>query len=87
MMYKVETSSRFRRELKVAQKRGLDIGKLEAVVDLLSKGVTLPLKNKDHALTGDYTGYRECHIAADWLLVYRVEEDVLVLYLFSTGTH
>ena len=86
-MYRIETSSKFRRDLKTARKRGYDINKLEAVVDLLSKGVALPGANRDHSLTGDYSGFRECHIAPDWLLIYRVEKDVLVLYLFRTGTH
>jgi len=87
MRYKIRQSKRFKRELKTAEKRGWDMDKLDAVVELLSKGVTLPLKNRDHALTGEYDGYRECHITSDWLLVYRIEEDVLVLYLFRTGTH
>jgi len=56
-------------------------------VELLSKGVTLPLKNRDHALIGDYKGFRECHITPDWLLIYRIEDDVLVLHLFRTGIH
>jgi len=86
-MYSIEMSSKFRRELKTARKRGYDIDKLNAVVDLLSKGTALPLKNKDHPLTGDYSGFRECHITPDWLLIYRIEKDVLVLYLFRTGTH
>jgi len=86
-MYQIEMSTKFRRELKTARKRGYDVEKLNAVVELLAKGVTLPLKNRDHALTGDYEGFRECHITPDWLLIYRVEQDVLVLYLFRTGTH
>ena len=53
----------------------------------LSRGETLPERNKDHALTGDWIGHRECHILPDWLLVYRVEDDVLVLTLARTGTH
>jgi mRNA interferase YafQ len=86
-MYIIEMSVKFRRELKTARKRGYDIDKLDAVVELLSKGVTLPIKNRDHALTGDYKGFRECHIAPDWLLIYRIEQDALVLYLLRTGTH
>jgi len=77
-------SSKFRRELKTAHKRGYDIDKLDTVVDLLAKGVTLPMQNRDHALAGNYEGFRECHIASDWLLVYRIEQDVLVLYSHST---
>jgi mRNA interferase YafQ len=86
-MYKVEMSSKFRRELKAARKRGYDVDKLDAIVELLARGISLPLKNRDHALTGNYDGYRECHITPDWLLIYRLENDVLVLYLFRTGTH
>lgn len=86
-MYEVEMSTKFRRDLKTARKRGYDVDKLDAVVELLAKGVTLPLKNQDHSLTGDYEGYRECHITPDWLLIYRIENNVLVLYLFRTGTH
>jgi len=86
-VYKIEMSVKFRRELKTARKRGYDIDKLDAIVELLSKGVTLPVKNHDHALSGDYQGFRECHITPDWLLIYRIEKDVLILYLFRTGTH
>lgn len=87
MKYEIELSARFRRELKTAAKRGWDMNKLNAVVELLAQGVTLPLKNRDHALTGSYEGFRECHITPDWLLIYRLEENILVLYLFRTGTH
>jgi len=86
-MYKIEISSKFRRELKTIRKRGYDIDKLDVIVGLLSKGITLPIKNRDHALIGDNKGFRECHIAPDWLLIYRIEEDRLVLYLLRTGTH
>ena len=68
-------------------KRGLKIKLLEDVIAALAMGETLPEKNKDHALTGDWVGHRECHIQPDWLLVYRVEDDVLVLTLSRTGTH
>jgi mRNA interferase YafQ len=87
MKYEIQQSARFKRDLKVAMKRGYDIDKLEEVVDLLANGITLSSKNRDHALTGDYKGYRECHITPDWLLVYQQREDAVVLYLFRTGTH
>ena len=87
MKYEIEQSTRFKRELKTAIKRGYDISKLEAVIDILAEGVMLPLKNRDHALVGDYNGFRECHITPDWLLIYRYEEETLVLYLFRTGAH
>lgn len=69
-MYDVVASSRFKKDLKLAVKRGLDISLLNEVVTTLQKGESLPAKNKDHALTGNYTGCRECHIQPDWLLIY-----------------
>lgn len=71
----------------MAIKRGLRIGIRDDVIASLSMGKILPEKNKDHALTGIWMGHRECHIQPDWLLVYRVEEDVLVLVLARTGSH
>ena len=68
-------------------KRGLKIKLLEDVIAALAMGETLPEKNKDHALTGNWVGHRECHIQPNWLLVYRIEDDVLVLTLSRTGTH
>ena len=68
-------------------KRGLKIKLLEDVIAALAMGETLPEKNKDHALTGNWVGHRECHIQPDWLLVYRIEDDVLVLTLSRTGSH
>ena len=68
-------------------KRGLKIRLLEDVVAALAMGEPLPEKYKDHALTGNWVGHRECHIQPDWLLVYRIEDDVLVLTLSRTGSH
>ncbi|OUP83998.1 addiction module toxin RelE [Lachnoclostridium sp. An169] len=68
-------------------KRGLKIKLLEPVVELLSMGKPLPDKNHDHDLSGDWAGHRECHILPDWLLIYRIEDDVLVLTLTRTGSH
>lgn len=68
-------------------KRGLDIKLLDEVITTLAMGLSLPEKNRDHALTGNWIGHRECHIMPDWLLVYRIEDDVLVLTLSRTGTH
>ena len=61
--------------------------KLEEVIAMLAMGETLPDKHKDHALTGNWVGHRECHILPDWLLIYRIEDEVLVLTLARTGTH
>ena len=80
-------SNRFKKDLKLAAKRGLDLDALNAIVDQLAAGQPLPDKNRDHALTGDYIGFRECHIRPDWLLVYRVDGEDLILFLFRTGSH
>lgn len=85
--YVVKFTTQFRKDYKLAIKRGLKIELLEQIVALLATGQSLPEKNKDHALTGNWVGHRECHILPDWLLVYRVEDDVLVLTLTRTGTH
>ena len=92
-MYNVVASSRFKKDLKLAIKRGLDISLLDEIVTTLQKGEPLPAKNKDHALVGNYAGCRECHIQPDWLLLYlkeyddKIKKNVLVLILVNTGTH
>ena len=79
--------TQFKKDYKLALKRHLDIELLDNIIRSLSRGETLPEKNRDHALTGDWVGHRECHILPDWLLVYRIEDDVLVLTLARTGTY
>lgn len=86
-MLDVVLSNRFKKDLKLAAKRGLDLAELEAVVNRLAAQQPLLDKNRDHSLTGDYIGFRECHIRPDWLLVYRVDGEDLVLFLFRTGSH
>lgn len=85
--YTVKTTTQFKKDFKLAMKRGLKIELLEEVIATLSMGDSLPDKNKDHALTGNWVGHRECHILPDWLLIYRIENDVLVLTLSRTGSH
>ncbi|ANU53041.1 type II toxin-antitoxin system YafQ family toxin [Acutalibacter muris] len=85
--YIVKVTTQFRKDYKMALKRNLNIRLLEEVVAALSMGNSLPEKNRDHSLSGNWAGYRECHILPDWLLVYRIENDVLVLTLSRTGTH
>lgn len=80
-------TTQFKKDYKLALKRHLNIELLDNLIRVLSRGETLPEKNKDHALTGDWIGHRECHILPDWLLVYRIEDDILVLTLARTGTH
>ena len=80
-------TSQFKKDYKLAMKRGFEMELLDDVIRLLSKGKPLPEKNRDHALSGKWAEYRECRIQSDWLLVYRVENDVLVLTLSRTGSH
>lgn len=87
MMYKIVATGKFKKDLKLIKKRGYNLSLLSVVVDMLAEGKTLPEKYKDHNLSGNYTGCRECHITPDWLLVYEIEEDELILYLTRTGTH
>lgn len=85
--YTVKYTTQFKKDYKLAKKRGLKVGLLEDVIAVLATGGPLPEKSKDHALSGNWAGHRECHILPDWLLVYRIEGDVLVLTLTRTGTH
>ena len=80
-------TTQFKKDYKLALKRHLDVDLLDNIIRTLSRGEPLPEKNRDHALTGDWIGHRECHIQPDWLLIYRIEDDVLVLTLTRTGSH
>ena len=86
-MLDIVPSNRFKKDLKLVKKRGLKIDNLRNVINALAAEEKLDGKYRDHALTGDYRGFRECHVEPDWLLVYRVEQDELELFLFRTGTH
>ena len=86
-MLRIVPSNKFKKDLKLAVKRGYDIKLLENVVNRLANEKPLEPKYKDHTLSGDYSGFRECHITPDWLLVYQVINDKLVLFLSRTGTH
>lgn len=87
MKYVIRPSLKFKKDLKLIQKRGYDLNILTEVIKKLANGETLPIKNKDHNLTGNYNGCRECHITPDWLLIYERLEDELILYLTRTGSH
>lgn len=86
-MLEVVLSSRFQKDLKLAQRRGLSLALLTDAVNTLAAQRPLPPRFHDHALTGDYAVFRECHIQPDWLLIYRVDQDALLLFLFRTGSH
>ncbi len=87
MKFTVKPTSRFQKDLKLINKRGYDIVKLNEVVKLLANGEELPAQYKDHPLKGNYVGCRECHIQPDWLLIYEYDGGNLILYLSRTGTH
>ena len=87
MSLRVLWTSQFKRDYKAAMKRHMKIELLDDVIRLLACGETLPERYRDHALTGSLDEFRECHIQPDWLLIYRIENDLLVLTLARTGTH
>ena len=80
-------SGRFRKDLRHEKRRGRDLSRLEAVVERLASREPLDISNHDHNLSGNLSGFRECHIEPDWLLIYRIEENDLILLLMRTGTH
>ena len=86
-LYEVKETSQFKKDYRLAKKRGLNITLLQKIIITLANGQTLPENNRDHALTGGWTGFQECHITSDGLLVYKKEEVVPVLTLTRTGTH
>lgn len=87
MMYEVKFTSAFKKSYKLMKKRGLDMSALDDVVDTLRQGKPLDEKHHDHALTGNFVGFRECHIKPDWLLIYLIENNILTLTLVDTGSH
>ena len=86
-MLKIRYSSRFKKDFKTILKRGYDVTLLEGVLNILVQEKALPQKYLDHSLAGNYAGYRGCHITPDWLLIYKIEKDILTLSLTRTGTH
>ena len=87
MKYNIIPTTKFKKDLKKASKRNLKIEKLEKVIDILANGEMLSEKYRDHELSGNYSGCRECHIEPDWLLIYEIHNDKLILILTRTGTH
>lgn len=86
-MLTIKYHTMFKKNFKRIKKRGYDISRLEKIIELLANEVPLPEQFKDHNLSGNYNGFRECHIALDWLLVYQVNNNELVLVLSRTGSH
>ena len=77
-MYNIRPTTKFQKDLKRVKKRGFDISLLTDIIKKLAAGEPLPEKNRDHQLSGDYAGCRECHITPDWLLIYEVDGDELI---------
>lgn len=87
MNYEILATGRFKKDLKAIMKREYNLQLLQGIVSLLAADSPLPEKNKDHAISGNWVGHRECHITPDWLLIYKIDNDILVLTLTRTGTH
>lgn len=86
-MYQIKFTTAYKKSYKLMKKRGYDLSLLDEAVDMLRQGKKLASRYKDHELSGNFRGFRECHIKPDWLLVYLVENDICTLTLVDTGTH
>lgn len=86
-MMEIKTTAKFRKDLKQAKKKGLNMSLLQKVVDDLAAGKKLDERHHDHALVGEWVSFRECHIQPDWLLIYKISGDALILTLARIGTH
>ncbi|OGR07511.1 MAG: hypothetical protein A2511_12275 [Deltaproteobacteria bacterium RIFOXYD12_FULL_50_9] len=84
-MRSIRYSTKFKKNLELMIRRGKDVETIKVVIAALAEGRMLDRKYKDHALTGNFVGFRDCHIEPDWILIYRIEDEIL--YLEKTGTH
>ena len=87
MKYTVKFTSQFKKDMRLAKKQNKDLDKLFEIVNKLANGHALESKYRDHELSGSYKGVRECHVEPDWLLIYEIRNDVLVLMLYRLGSH
>ena len=87
MSYRVQWTNRFKKDYKLCESRGLDMSLIDDVISLLAENGSLPAEYKEHNLTGDWKGFRECHIRPDWLMIYAIRNEVLTLTLARTGSH
>ncbi len=85
--YEIKHTTQFKKDYKLAKRRGLNLSLLKDVISKLANGESLDARYRDHALSGNWSRHRECHIQPDWLLIYRIEDGILVLTLSRTGTH
>lgn len=87
-MLKIIPTNQFRKDVqKIAKDKTKNLDDLNVVINMLARGESLPYKYRDHKLRGDKSDFRECHIKPDWLLMYQIKPDVLVLSLVRTGSH
>ena len=86
-MYKIIPTTQFKKDLKLMAKQGKNLQELNVVVNMLAEGKSLPEKYRDHLLTGNWRHHRECHIGPNWLLIYKQENNLLILTLARTGSH
>lgn len=87
MSLEIKYTTQFKKDLKLSKKQGKDIDELFEVVDKLAKGEKLDSKYKDHSLIGNYSACRECHIEPDWLLIYEIMNEELILMLYRAASH
>lgn len=87
MKYEIKYTSQFKKDLKLAKKQKKNLDRLFEVIEVLASGGVLDAKYRDHSLVGKFQGVRECHVEPDWLLVYEIKNDVLVLMLYRLGSH
>ena len=85
--YEIYPTAKYRKDRKRLKKRGFNMALLDDVIAKLANGETLAPKHRDHALTGNHKGYRDCHIVPDWVLIYKIDQGQLVLVLSETGSH
>lgn len=85
-MLDVTYTSKFKKDMRRIARQGADIGKIDKVILFLREREPLPERLRDHELVGEYQGHRECHIAPDWLLIYRIDEDALMLIAVRSGS-
>lgn len=87
MKYRIFPTKQFKKDLRKIKKQNKDLNLLTEIINSLACGSSLPAKNKDHELSGNFKGCRECHIQPDWLLIYELCDNELILYLTRTGSH
>lgn len=87
MKYDIFYTSKFKKDIKLLERRGYDLSKIKSIIEKLANGIVLPERYQDHALKGESDNRRECHILPDWLLIYRINKVDSKLVLIRSGSH